>query len=81
MKIEVRRVGDAAHLVLAGETAAEWRALREFVELINGGPVDPTDVDVNPVFDRSLRVESVGFDDDGIVESLTVEGDTWGPKR
>lgn len=74
MKIEVREVNGAVRLDLAGESGPEWQKLREFVERLNGGPLDKEKGGGNPVFDCAVRVESVGFDDDGSIESVAIEG-------
>lgn len=79
MKIEVREVNGAVRMDLTGENAREWAKLREFVELLNGKPIDKGSAialtaPVNPVLDASLRVESVGFDGDGSIESIAIEG-------
>ena len=75
MKIEVRQVNGAVRLDLAGENAGEWQQLRIVVELLNGGPIDKEKgANGNPVFDAALRVESVGFNDAGDIESVAIEG-------
>jgi len=47
--------------------------IRAFVEALNGGPVTANGKK-NPVFDLPVRVESVGFDGDGNVESIAIRG-------
>ena len=73
MKIEVRHIHGTVRLDLAGETAEEFRQIRAFVEALNGGPVIANGRK-NPVFDLPVRVESVGFDGDGSIESIALEG-------
>ena len=74
MKIKTRHVHDIVRIDLSGENADDWQQLRAFVEAINGGPIDKDTVAKNPIFDLSIRVESVGFDDDGSIESIAIEG-------
>ena len=74
MKIETRHMHGTVRLDLTGENAEEWRQIRAFVEALNGGPLSK-DLDAkDPVFDLPVRVESVGFDDDGSIESIAIEG-------
>ena len=73
MKIEARHIHGTVRLDLTGETADEFRQIRAFVEALNGGPVTANGKK-NPVFDLPVRVESVGFDGDGNVESIAIRG-------
>jgi hypothetical protein len=79
MKIQVRLVNlagagrDLLRVDLVCEGAEEFEQVRVLVERLNGGPVD-TKSDSNRVFDRMLRVESVGFDDNsGAISSIAFE--------
>lgn len=74
MKLEVRQVNGAARLELSVENSTDQQQLREFVEQLNGGPLDNERGAGNPIFDCPVRVESVGFADDGSVESVAIEG-------
>ena len=71
MKVETRYIHGTVRLDLAGESAEEFRQIRAFVEALNGGPLGKGE---NPVFDLPVHVESVGFDDDGSVESIALRG-------
>lgn len=75
MKIKVLQVNGAVFLYLAGENATEWQKLRQFVEQLNGRPIDKEKAFNNPVFDCPVRVESVGFDGDGSIESIAFMGE------
>jgi len=74
MKVQVRHVHGTVRLDLAGENADDFQQIRAFVEALNGKPIDKDNVAGNPVFDLPVRVESVGFDGDGSVESIAIEG-------
>ena len=76
MKLEVRQADNngAVRLDLAGENDHEWQKIREFVVRLNGSPIDKEKGGSNPIFDCSVRVESIGFDDDGSIESIALEG-------
>ena len=73
MKIEVRHIHGTVRLDLTGETAEEFQSIRAFVEALNGGPVAPNGKK-HPVFDLPVRIESIGFDGDGSIESVAIEG-------
>lgn len=74
MRLEVREVNGTVRLDVTCTNAHELLLLRRFVEMLNGGPLDKQNVASNPVFDRPIRIESVGFDANGNVESAAFEG-------
>jgi len=74
MKIEIRNVDGRVLVNLTGEDASERAQLQRIVEQLNGEPFDKDRGLHNPVFDAALRVESVGFDDAGAIESIAIEG-------
>ena len=74
MKIEARHIHGTVRLELVGENAHDWQQLRAFVEALNGGPVNVASGEKNPVFSLPVHVEDVGFDGDGDIESIALEG-------
>jgi hypothetical protein len=75
MKIEIRNVDGFVFLNLTGENTTECAQLQSFIEQLNGErPLDKDQGLHNPVFDAALRIESVGFNDAGDIESVAIEG-------
>ena len=72
MLLEVRNVNGAVRLDLTAENPHELTEIRKFVEALNDGPVD-TKAEDHPFLDAQLRVESAGFDEAGLVESVAIE--------
>jgi len=76
-RIEVRRAGSTVRLCVSGWGGSPEATplIGRFTESLNGRGFDLRSTD-NPVFQRPIRLESVGFDDGDRVESLVFEADT-----
>lgn len=75
MKIHVREVNGAVRMDLVGESKRERRQIQAFVAAINGRmPGSSAEIRYDRLLDAALRVESVGFAEDGTVDSVAIEG-------
>lgn len=74
-RIEVKRAGSTVRLSVSGDGTDASPLVRRFAESLNGRGLDLKSAD-NPVFQRPIRLESVGFDGEDRVESLVFEADT-----
>lgn len=73
MRIEVRNVNGVVRLDLQAENQKEAEGVRQFVEMVNGKPVVIENPEENTAFDKPLRIESVGYDDNGQIDSIAIE--------
>ena len=73
MKLEVKNVFGSIRLELTIEDGEERALLKEFIDALNGEPVDVTGEQVAAaLYERKLVVESLGFDGLGI-DSIAIE--------
>jgi hypothetical protein len=72
--IAIRRIGDVIRLDVSSVNPQALALVRQFVDTLNSRPFDPR-LNDNSVFDRSIRLESVGLDEHGQVESVAFEAD------